>query len=67
MSCSFSLRGFGRDGPLATKSLPLMNYIGVMASILMLSFVKPPLPGWAWVVLLVGGAIAFVVDRIRNR
>lgn len=44
-----------------------MNYIGVMASILMLSFVKPPLPGWAWVVLLVGGAIAFVVDRIRNR
>lgn len=34
---------------------------------LILSLVKPPLPGWAWVALLVGGAIAFIVDRIRNR
>lgn len=38
-----------------------------MTLTLILSFVKPPLPGWAWVLLLAGSAIAYVIDRIRNR
>lgn len=32
-----------------------------------LAFVRPPLPGWAWVVLIVGGIILYVFDRLRDR
>ena len=38
-----------------------------MAPMLILSFVKPPLPWWALVLLLVGVVASLIVDRIRNR
>jgi hypothetical protein len=38
-----------------------------MAPMLILSFAKPPLPGWAWAVLMIGGVAAYLIDRIRNR
>jgi hypothetical protein len=25
------------------------------------------LPGWVWAILLIGGAIAFFIDRLRDR
>jgi hypothetical protein len=31
-----------------------------------LAFVKPPLPWWAWTALLIGAAIAIVIDRILD-
>lgn len=44
---------------------------GIIASMLILLYSKPPLPGWAWAVLIIGGLIAFIVDRFldwrRNR
>jgi hypothetical protein len=40
------------------------RYNGAMLTLL---FAKPPLPGWAWVVLLIGGAVAVLIDRLRHR
>jgi hypothetical protein len=34
---------------------------------LILSFVKPPLPWWVLVLLMVGVVASLIVDRIRNR
>jgi hypothetical protein len=34
---------------------------------LVLSFVKPPLPWWAVVLLVVAVAASLIVDRIRHR
>jgi hypothetical protein len=38
-----------------------------MASMIILSFTYPPIPGWLLVLMVVGGVVAFLIDRLRDR
>jgi len=38
-----------------------------MTAMTILSFVKPPLPWWVLVLLVVAVAVSLIVDRIRHR
>lgn len=38
-----------------------------MAPMLILSFSYPPIPGWLWVLMLVGGAVFYLIDRFIDR